>query len=57
MSLHPDERVLLRMILDDHRTLSWDQAVAFLRGIRTRPEFAEITAVMTRAKHPFSVFR
>jgi alpha-galactosidase len=56
MSRHPDERVLLRMILDDHRTQSWDQAVAFLRGIRTRPEFAEITAAMTRAKHPFSVF-
>jgi alpha-galactosidase len=54
MALAPDERVLLRMILDDHRTRSWDQAVEFLRGIEALPEFAEVAAEMKRANHPFS---
>lgn len=54
MALEPDERLLLRMILDDHRTKSWDHAVEFLRGIEALPEFAEVALEMKRAKHPFS---
>jgi alpha-galactosidase len=53
MALEPDERVLLRMILDDHRTKSWDRAVEFLEAIKARPEFAEVAAEMARPKHPF----
>jgi alpha-galactosidase len=54
MALEPDERVLMRMILDDHRTKSWGHAVEFLRGVEALPEFAEVTAQMRRAKLPFS---
>jgi alpha-galactosidase len=53
MALAPDERLLLRMILDDHRTQSWEQAVAFLAAIKTRPEFSEMVAEMARPRHPF----
>jgi alpha-galactosidase len=55
MSLHPDERVLLRMILDDHRTRSWDDAVEFLSGVKALPEFAEVTSAMAKPRHQFSM--
>jgi len=54
MTLRPDERVLLRMIVDDHRTQSWDHAVAFLNAVKELPEFAEIASAMAQARHPFS---
>ncbi len=53
LALHPDERLLLRLVLDDHRTQSWEQAVRFVREIEARPEFAEFTAALTRPRHPF----
>lgn len=53
MSLRPDERVLLRMILDDHRTRSYESAVAFAREIMALPEFAEMAAEMTRPRLAF----
>lgn len=53
LSLHPDERVLMRMLLDDHRTNSWDEAVGFAREIMARPEVAEMAAEMRRPRHEF----
>lgn len=54
MALHPDERVLLQMVLDDHRTKSWDHAVSFTRDALALPEIAELVAEMTRPTHPFA---
>jgi len=55
LSLHPDERVLLRMILEDHRTGSWEQAVSLAREAMALPEFAELAAEMKRPKQAFWV--
>ncbi len=53
LSLNPDERVLVRLVLDDHRTKSWDEAVRFAREIMGREEFAEMAAEMERPRHGF----
>jgi alpha-galactosidase len=55
MTLAPDERVLLRMILDDHRTQSWDHAVEFVNALKALPELAEMVNAMARPRHPFSI--
>jgi alpha-galactosidase len=55
LALSPDERVLVRMLLDDHRTKSWDEAVRFMREALALPELAEIREAMARPKHPFSM--
>ena len=52
-SLRPDERVLLSLVLEDHRTKSWEQALRFVRDLAARPEFADVTKEMTRAEHGF----
>jgi alpha-galactosidase len=53
LSLHPDERVLMRMLLDDHRTKSWEEAVRFAREIMSLPEFAEMAGDIVRPRHGF----
>ncbi len=53
MSLHPDERTLMAIILDDHRTQSWQAALRFAREMMARPEFAEMQAEMARPRHRF----
>jgi len=55
MSMWPDERVLLRIVLDDHRTRSWDHALSFVRALQSRPEFADLTAAMAHPRHSFSL--
>jgi len=48
LSLRPDRRMLLYTILDDHRTRSWDDAVAFCRDILASPELREMASEMER---------
>ncbi|MFB3883131.1 MAG: alpha-glucosidase/alpha-galactosidase [Armatimonadota bacterium] len=54
MALHPDERLLLQMVLDDHRTKSWDDAVSFTRDALALPELADLAAAIAHPRHPFS---
>jgi alpha-galactosidase len=53
IALRPDERVLLGLVLDDHRTTSWEQAVAFVRELLARPEFADVAKEAGRPRHEF----
>jgi len=53
MSLRPDAGTLMAMVLDDHRTKSWDHAVEFSRDLVALPEFADMAAQMTWPRHPF----
>jgi alpha-galactosidase len=46
LATRPDGRMLMAMILDDHRTRSWEHAVEFYEAILMRPEFGELTAEM-----------
>lgn len=52
-SLHPDERVLLSLALEDHRTRSWEQAVGFVRGLLAWPEFADVAKEAAGPRHEF----
>jgi len=42
LALRPDPRMLMAIILEDHRTKSWEHALSFCRDILARPEFSEI---------------
>lgn len=46
LAVRPDGRTLMAMILEDHRTPSWERAVEFYRALLAKPEFAELTAEM-----------
>lgn len=46
LATHPDRRLLMAMILQDHRTRSWEQAVDFCDAILARPEFRELAEAM-----------
>ncbi|UCC68062.1 MAG: alpha-glucosidase/alpha-galactosidase, partial [Armatimonadota bacterium] len=46
LATRPDGRMLMATILEDHRTKSWEHAVAFYRSILARPEFEDIAAEM-----------
>jgi alpha-galactosidase len=48
VSLHPDARMLLAMVLDDHRTRSYEQAVQFSRDLLARPGFEELALEIQR---------
>ncbi|MGD2175563.1 MAG: hypothetical protein PVJ27_09180 [Candidatus Brocadiaceae bacterium] len=47
-SLRPDWPALLQMILDDHRTRSWDHAVEVAEGLLELPEFGDIAQELER---------
>jgi alpha-galactosidase len=49
LAARPDGRTLMAMILDDHRTRSWEQAVEFYQAVLERPEFAELDQAMRAA--------
>jgi len=46
LATRSDGRYLMAMILEDHRTRSWEQAVEFYHAILARPELAEAVAEM-----------
>ena len=46
LAAEPDGRMLMAMILDDHRTKSWEHAVEFYRAALARPEFEELAEEM-----------
>jgi len=46
LALEPDRRMLLALVLNDHRTRSWDDALAFTRRAMALPEFAEMAREM-----------
>jgi len=48
LATDPDASTLLAMILDDHRTSSYEQAVRFMRAALERPGFTELKAEMER---------
>jgi len=50
LSVHPDSRMLLAMILDDHRTKSYEQAVQFGRDLLARPGLEEVAEEMRRSR-------
>lgn len=52
LALEPDMRMLVGMVLDDRRTKSWDQAVAFARELVALPALAELAAEMTGDRRP-----
>jgi alpha-galactosidase len=49
LAARPDPRLLMDMILDDHRTKSWEHAVAFYHALLARPEFKELAEEIHRA--------
>jgi alpha-galactosidase len=49
LATRPDPRMLMAWILEDHRTRSWEDAVAFYNAILARPEFEELAAEMKRS--------
>ena len=49
LATRPDPRMLMAWILEDHRTRSWEGAVAFHKAILARPEFEELAAEMKRS--------
>jgi alpha-galactosidase len=42
LALRPDARMLMAIILEDHRTKSYEQAEQFCREVLARPEFGEV---------------
>ncbi len=42
LAMQPDARMLMAIILEDHRTKSYEQAVEFCREVLARPEFKEV---------------
>ena len=50
LSVHPDFRMLMAMILDDHRTKSYEQAVQFCRDLLARPGLEEVAEEMRRPR-------
>ncbi len=46
MATRPNGRTLMAMILEDHRTKSWEQAVEFYNSALARPEFHELVEEM-----------
>jgi alpha-galactosidase len=49
LASRPDARTLMAMILDDHRTRSWEQAVEFCQAVLARPEFTGMVGEMRGA--------
>ncbi len=47
-SVRPDVRMLMAMVLEDHRTESYEQAVRFCREVLSRPGFEEVAEEMRR---------
>ena len=48
VSVRPDARMLMAMILEDHRTRSYEQAVEFCRELLARPGLEEVAQAMRR---------
>lgn len=57
LSLRPDRRMLMHIILDDRRTRSWDEAAAYCRELLALNEFAEMAAEMERNSSPATTQR
>jgi len=45
----PDGRLLMAIILDDHRTQSWEHAVRFYGDLLARPEIEQLAAEIARS--------
>jgi len=48
LSTNPDRRMLMGMILEDHRTRTWEQAVKFCRDILAHPEYKALRELADR---------
>jgi alpha-galactosidase/6-phospho-beta-glucosidase family protein len=49
LAIRPELRMLRHFVLDDHRTRSWEQAVAFCDELLALPEFTGLAAEMNPA--------